>query len=357
MATIKASSQTDLIDLTDGYSVILSNESHVFTGDTDSVSSTQTVTTTVMALCGSEQVAASVGTITGATGITAVSDGKTPAPTITITATSACVTAGTLTIPVMIGDITINKQFSYSIAFKGTNGTNGKDGAAGTSISVKSSAVTYLAAADGVTTPTTGTWSATIPSVPQGQYLWSKTVVTYSDGKTTTTYGVTYYPKNGTNGAGVTVSSNVTEYIVGADGTTTPTGTWATTIPTVAAGKYLWTRVTVKYSDGKSTVSYSVARQATDGTNGKDGANGADALTMVIISSAGTIFKNTSVATTLTAHVYKGASEVTGAALTALGTISWYKDGGTTAVGTGQTLTVAAGDVTSKASYTAQLAG
>jgi hypothetical protein len=153
------------------------------------------------------------------------------------------------------------------------------------------------------------------------------------------------------------VSSNVTEYIVGEDGTTTPTGTWATTIPTVAAGKYLWTRVTVKYSDGKSTVSYSVARQATNGTNGKDGADGADALTMVIISSAGTIFKNTAVATTLTAHVYKGAAEVTGSALTALGTISWFKDGGTTAVGTGQTLTVAAGDVTSKASYTAQLAG
>ena len=347
MATIKASSQTDLIDLTDGYSVILSNESHVFTGDTDSVASTQTVTTTVMALCGAEQVSAAVGTITGATGITAVSDGKTPAPVITITATSALKAAGTLTIPVVIGDITINKEFSYSIAFKGAAGSDGKNG---TSVTVSNTSTTYQAAADGTNTPT-GTWATSMPNVPVGSYLWSKTVVTYSDGKSTTTYGVTYYPKNGTNGSSVTVSSNVTEYVVGSDGTTTPTTGWTTTIPTVAAGKYLWTRVTVKYSDGKSTVSYSVARQATDG------ANGADALTMVVLSSAGTIFKNTAVATTLTAHVYKGGAEVTGTALAALGTINWYKDNGNSAVGTGSSLTINAGDVASKATYTAELEG
>lgn len=347
MATIKASSQTDLIDLTDGYSVILSNESHVFNGDTDSVENTQSTTTTVMALCGSEQVPATVGTITGPTGITGVSDGKTPAPVITITATSALKTAGTLTIPVQIGDITINKQFSYSIAFKGAAGSDGKNG---TSVTVSSTSTTYQAAADGTNTPT-GTWATSMPNVPVGNYLWSKTVVTYSDGKSTTTYGVTYYPKNGTNGSSVTVSSNVTEYVVGSDGTNTPTTGWTTTIPTVAAGKYLWTRVTVKYSDGKSTVSYSVARQATDG------ANGADALTMVVLSSAGTIFKNTAVATTLTAHVYKGGAEVTGTALTALGTINWYKDNATSAVGTGASLTINAGDVASKATYTAELEG
>ena len=347
MATIKASSQTDLIDLTDGYSVILSNESHVFSGDTDSVDVTQSTTTAVMALCGSEQVPATVGTITGATGITGVSDGKTPAPVITITATSALKTAGTLTIPVKIGDITINKQFSYSIAFKGAAGSDGKNG---TSVTVSSTSTTYQAAANGTNTPT-GTWATSMPNVPAGNYLWSKTVVTYSDGKSTTTYGVTYYPKNGANGSSVTVSSNVTEYVVGSNGTNKPTNGWTTTIPTVAAGKYLWTRVTVKYSDGKSTVSYSVARQATDG------ANGADALTMVVLSSAGTIFKNTAVATTLTAHVYKGGAEVTGAAIAKLGTIKWYKDNTASAVGTGASLTINAGDVASKATYTAELEG
>ena len=47
--------------------------------------------------------------------------------------------------------------------------------------------------------------------------------------------------------------------------------------------------------------------------------------------------------------------EVTGNALTALGTIRWYKDGSATATATGQTLTISAGDVTNKATYIAQL--
>ena len=53
---IKAVNQIDVIDLTDGYSVILTNDSHTFLGTTTSVNGTQTTTTQVMALCGSEQV-------------------------------------------------------------------------------------------------------------------------------------------------------------------------------------------------------------------------------------------------------------------------------------------------------------
>ena len=78
---------------------------------------------------------------------------------------------------------------------------------------------------------------------------------------------------------------------------------------------------------------------------------------MAITSSGGTIFKNTAIATTLTAHVYKGGVEVTGSALSALGTIKWYKDGGTTAVATGATYTIGAGDITNKATFCAQLEG
>jgi hypothetical protein len=94
-----------------------------------------------------------------------------------------------------------------------------------------------------------------------------------------------------------------------------------------------------------------------DGTNGKDGAAGADAITMSITSSNGTIFKNSAIETTLTAHVYKAGTELTATQIAALGTVKWYKDGGTTAVGTGATLTIDAGDVANKATYMAQLEG
>ena len=53
----------------------------------------------------------------------------------------------------------------------------------------------------------------------------------------------------------------------------------------------------------------------------------------------------------------EGGVEVTGSALSALGTIKWYKDGGTTAVATGATYTIGAGDITNKATFSAQLEG
>lgn len=348
---IKAVSQVDVIDLTDGYSVVLTNDNYTFLGTTNSVNGTQTTTTQVMALCGSEQVSCTVGNITCPTGISAVSDGKSLQPTITITATSALTKSGTITIPIVVdGDITINKTFSYSIAFKGATGQNG------TSVTVSSTSVTYQIGTSGTTKPT-GTWSTTVPNVPNGQFLWTKTVVTYSDGKSTEAYSVSYKGTNGTNGSNgtsVTVSSTSVTYQTSASGTTPPTGTWNPTVPNVPNGQYLWTKTVVKYSDGKSTESYSVSYKGTNGTNGKDGL---DAITMAITSSGGTIFKNTAIATTLTAHVYKGGVEVSGSALTSLGTIKWYKDGGTTSVATGATYTIGAGDVTNKATFSAQLEG
>lgn len=348
---IKAVNQIDVIDLTDGYSVVLTNDNYTFLGTTNAVNGTQTTTTQVMALCGSEQVPCTVGTITCPTGISAVSDGKTPQPTITITATSALTKSGTITIPIVVdGDITINKIFSYSIAFKGNTGQNG------TSVTVSSTSVTYQVGTSGTTKPT-GEWKTEVPNVANGQFLWTKTVVKYSDGKSTEAYSVSYKGTNGTNGSNgtsVNVSSTSVTYQAGTSGTTPPTGTWSPTVPNVANGQYLWTKTVVNYSDGKSTESYSVSYK---GTNGINGTNGKDAITMAITSSGGTIFKNTAIATTLTAHVYKGGVEVTGSTLSSLGTIKWYKDGGTTAVATGSTYTIGAGDVSNKATFSAQLEG
>ena len=338
---IKASNQVDLIDLTDGYSVILTSESYTFLGTTNSVDGTQTTTIKIMALRGAEQIACEVGDIATPTGISAVSDGKTPSPTITITATSALKTSGSITIPVEIGDIIINKIFSYSIAFKGEDGT---------SVTITNQSVTYQVGTSGTTAPT-GNWTTTIPTPGANQYLWTKTEVTYSDGKKTIAYSVSRNPSNGADGTSVTVSSSSTTYQISTSGTTPPTGTWSSTIPSVPQGQYLWTRIIVNYSDGKSTTSYSVSRAAIDGSDGED------AINLVVTSSNGLIFKNTAIATVLTAHVYKGGLEVTGSALTALGTIKWYKDGATSSMATGQTLTITAGDVSDKATYVAQLEG
>lgn len=112
--------------------------------------------------------------------------------------------------------------------------------------------------------------------------------------------------------------------------------------------------------DGKTfnkEFSWSLAMTGATGDKGDKGDAGDDAITMVITSVNGTIFKNTSISTTLTAHVYQAGMELTSTQIAALGTIKWYKDGGSTAVATGATLTISAGDVTNRATYIAQLEG
>lgn len=350
---IKASNQVSVIDITDGYSVILTNDSYTFLGDTDSVSTTQSTTSQIVAMRGSEILSCTIGEVTCPNGLSVVSDNKTPSPTLTITATSALTKAGTIDIPVKIDDVTIVKKFSFAIAFTGAKGDKGDKG---TGVSIKSKAIEYQAGSSGTTAPT-GTWSTTIPTVSQGQYLWTRTTVTYSDGNQTVSYSAA---RQGVNGTSPTVSSSKVQYQQSTSGTTVPTGTWADTPPAAVAGQYMWSKTTATYSDGKTAVSYNVTRNGSNGAKGDKGdkgAAGADALTLVITSSAGVIFKNTAISTTFTAHVYKGGVEVTGSALTALGTIKWYKDGGTTAVATGQTYTISAGDVENKANFTAQLEG
>lgn len=346
---VKASNQVTLIDLTDGYSVIMTLDNYTFLGTTTSVSGTQTINTTIQALQGNEVVPCAVGQISAPTGLSIVSNGASPSPTLTITATSALTESGSVIIPVTVnnGDITISKTFSYSIAFRGNNGT---------SVSITETEVTYQVSTSGTTTPS-GTWLENVPNVPAGQYLWTKTVVTYSDGKSTTAYSVSRSGTNGSDGqdgqdgTSITITDTEITYQKSSNGTTPPSGSWSSTVPSTNPGEYLWTKTVVTYSDSTSTTSYSVSR------NGVNGADGADALSLVITSTNGFIFKNTNIATTLTAHVYKGGAEVTGASLTALGTIKWYKDESSTAVATGVNLTINPGDVTNNANYTAQLEG
>lgn len=78
---------------------------------------------------------------------------------------------------------------------KGDTGSKGDTGAAGRG--VKSTAITYQSSTSG-TTPPTVSWTTSVPSVAAGSYLWTRTVITYTDGTTSTSYSV---GKMGANGA------------------------------------------------------------------------------------------------------------------------------------------------------------
>lgn len=196
---VKASSQISMVDVTDAYSVLLTSEAYAFTGNTSGAPPGLTCTTQVVAFCGQKSCTSlNVSNISCPTGITAtVSNNNTAAPTVTFKTTATITAACEAIIPVSVDGITINKKFSFAVAKTGSTGAKGDKGQQG-------------------------------PQGPQGA-------------------------------TGIGVKSTAVTYQAGSSGTTAPTGTWSTSIPsTSAAAPYLWTRITIKYTNGTVTNSYSV---------------------------------------------------------------------------------------------------
>ena len=142
---------------------------------------------------------------------------------------------------------TDHTRYSWAL-FKGSDGRG-----------VERTEVSYQKSSSGTVIPT-GAWSASIPSVNDGEYLWTRTLFFYTDGTTTSTFAVS---RNGVAGLGI--ANTDVHYQKSTNGTVAPTGTWTITIPHVMPNEYLWTRTTITYTDGSSTVSYSVGKMGADG--------------------------------------------------------------------------------------------
>lgn len=249
-------------NMTEPFTVMLTNEAQQFATDSNrKVTSAQSYYTDIIVIRGSqERTDYTIGNITSGSGITVSKTSKRITFSVSVGSVIGADT-GVIEIPITLDGQTVKKQFSWSCGKQGPQGVKGQDG---TSIKITSKSVTYQTSTSGTTAPT-GTWSTTVPTVNNGQYLWTKTTVQYSDGNKTEAYSVSYKGTNGTNGTSITVSKTEVTYQVSTSGTTAPTGTWSTTMPSCDQGQYLWTKTYVKYSDGKDTTSYSVSYKGVDG--------------------------------------------------------------------------------------------
>ena len=175
---------------------------------------------------------------------------------------------------------------------KGDKGAKGDTGAMGvpgpTGVGIKSITEYYAVSTTNTTAPTS--WVTSIPTLTaSNKYLWNYETVTYTNNSTISTskrvigvYGDKGLKgdtgakgdkgatgsqgpqgvkgdKGDTGAAGNGIASTAVAYQAGSSGTTAPTGTWSTSVPsTSAAAPYLWTRITIKYTNGTVTNSYSV---------------------------------------------------------------------------------------------------
>lgn len=325
---VKGSDQVTLVDLTDGYSVYLEKYAHIFNGNTANALAGST-TCKVTAMVGPDVVACSVNLadVVAPTGITVTKDSNATTPTLTITAATTFTAPGFVTIPVVVeGGITIVQSLAVSFA---KTGTGGAAGVSATLAALKNEA-------------------QMIPTDSAGKTLGASTINVDFYGcvgatRTAVTATVSGLP------AGITVGTN-TAGTASADGILTLSVASGSTLGGADAGQISVSLV----CNGQTRVcpfSWSKARAGTDGTNG------VDALTLEVASSAGMVFKNSQVATTLTASVYKGGVLQSAAQVAALGAMKWYKDGTYLTGKDGATLTVAAGDVPDRATYEARLDG
>lgn len=164
-----------------------------------------------------------------------------------------------------------NKTYSPSQNGVCIAGAQGNTGASGKG--VKSIVEQYYKSTS-ATSLSGGSWSTTYPGWENGKYIWTRSVITYTDNVSTTTTAVCV-----TGATGKGVKSSAVTYQASTSGTTIPTGTWQSTIPTVVAGSFLWTKTVITYTDNTTTTSYSVGKM---GDTGAKGESGKDA---IIISS------------------------------------------------------------------------
>ena len=172
-------------------------------------------------------------------------------------------------------------------------GATGATGATGSSGKGIASIIEEYYQSTSATTLSGGSWSTTAPTWVDGKYIWTRSVITYTDTTVKITEGICATgqkgdtgpqgakgdkgatgargpqgntgatgpqgPQGNTGATGNGIKSTDITYQAWPNGTSTPSGTWTSTPPdTSAENPYLWTKTVITYTDGNTSTSYSV---------------------------------------------------------------------------------------------------
>ncbi|MBT0940035.1 phage tail spike protein [Streptococcus salivarius] len=183
-----------------------------------------------------------------------------------------------ITVSAWVGEKEVaSDEITFVGVSDGLNGRDGRDGIAGKNgVGIRGTTVLYGISASDSIAP--GTWSQTPPKLIQGQWFWTKTVWTYTDNTSETGYQKTYVARDGNDGNngiagkdGVGIRSTAITYAKGVSGTVPPTSGWASQVPSVPAGQYLWTKTVWGYTDNTNETGYSVSKIGEQGAKGDKG--------------------------------------------------------------------------------------
>lgn len=121
---------------------------------------------------------------------------------------------------VLVGDLLLTPDgMMYRVKSKDTLWAYVKEefsikGAKG--VGIATSVITYAVSTSGTTPPTSG-WYEAIPSVAQGSYLWTRTVITYTNNASSTSYSIARQGADG-SGASIHLYEHVIRYNIAGGG-------------------------------------------------------------------------------------------------------------------------------------------
>lgn len=239
---------------------LLSNESHTFAGTTNAAVAGSTTTAISVYKGATPQTITAITFAGQPTGLTpSVTSGlNTTSPVVTFTVTTALVAqSGAVTLTITADGQTFTKVFSFAVARTGASGVG------------VSSIIEEYYSSTSATAPTGGSWVTTPPVWVDGNYIWTRSKITYTDATITTTSPVNPTGAKGSTGiSGISVVSVDVEYYRSTSSTTQTGGSWSTTAPAWLEGTYMWSRTKVTYSSGSPTTTAPVCITGSTGATG-----------------------------------------------------------------------------------------
>lgn len=140
----------------------------------------------------------------------------------------------------------------------------GEKGEAG--VGIQDADVEYAQCDSSTVAPTTG-WQTTSPAWQNGKYIWSRTKITFTD-------GTVNYTKAACISGGKGISSIVEQYYLSSSSSILSSGEWSAVRPAWKNGWYIWTRSVITYTDGTSTATDAICVTGEKGEQGDKGNQG-----------------------------------------------------------------------------------
>ena len=190
-----------------------------------------------------------------------------------------------------------NAEYTTAVVISGTDGKDGSKGDKGdpgtAGVGVASIVEQYYKSTS-ATSLSGGSWGTTYPGWENGKYIWTKSIITYTNSETNeTTPKCVTGAKGATGPTGNGIKTVDVKYYLSTSSSSLSGGSWSTDAPTWVDGKYMWSKTITTYTNGNVVESVPACITGGKGATGPEGTSAK----VVKVTPSAQVFKSTTGAT------------------------------------------------------------